>query len=426
MPEPAAPVAAPASPVAAPKPPTPKPPPSAQGPSDDLFNSADSFHEYSKLAQERYDANSRAEAKPPPAPVVSRETMTPPPEGEPLETAPEVDANAPAPEVDPNAVAPDVAAQQAADLEQWSAFKSWMQTGGELPDELADVPIQLPNGGIETMAEIVKGFMRQDDHTNGWREMQAREQRADAAVNAYKQHFDQIEDPDPIKGGDAMYEVYTRGSRRKAFYQAALKLAADERQDNLLAQGAALAFAREEGLVDAKGEPLWQHRRVDRALQEALKEREQVRTDRDMGRQRDWENQRLRQQNEARTNDEAVAANSAKITKQLDQLRPRAFTALGLLHDAETIQIFDRKLQARVQQTNAKVLSGELVMEAAKMTRDHIAHMGKPAAKPAAKLKPFTPSLGGGGSPPNGKAPEDDLSLDENFARKFGIRSWQS
>lgn len=418
-----APAAAPAAPPSAPSSPAPSPAsPASPAPDDgeDFFSTTNNFHEFVEKVENR--AKNRPKETPEPK---SRQTLEQPKETAPPESTEEPIAPVDEPVVDPDAPPPDVAAQQAAELEQWGKFKEWMQMGGKPPAELEDVPVELPDGRIETWGEVMRGNMRQDDHTRGWQEMQAREKRADAAVNAYKQHFEQIENPDPVKGGEAMYEVYTRGKRRAAFMEAAKKLATDQQEDFTHAEGYAIAFARRERLLDQNGQPLWQHRDVDKAYNDALKERERIRTDRDIGREREWENERLRQQTQQTQQQTQAAEYGKNVEKQLEQLRPRAFKALGILHDAENSQIFRRKLAARAEQTGAQVLTPELVMEAARMTRDHLA--SERAQRQGTGTKPqqrqFTPQLGGGG----GKIPKPESTedmTDEQFAKKFGLRSW--
>jgi hypothetical protein len=414
-----APAAAPAAPQSAPASPA-SPAPSADG-DEDFFSSSDNFHEFMGKVEARAKAQQKAPPKPPEQ--KSQQTME-----QPKVTAPTEElGEAPTEELGTETPAElDEAAQQAADAEQWGKIKAWMQTGGEVPAELAEVPIQLPNGRYETMAEVVKGFMRQDDHTRGWQEAQTIKQQSEAAVNAYKQHFEQIENPDPKLGGEAMYEVYTRGPRRAAAMEMARKLAIDEQEDITHARGYAIATAMRERLLDQQGQPLWNHRDVSKAFDEALKERERIRADRDMGRQRDWENERLRQQTQQTQRQTQQQEYGKNVEKQLEQLRPRAFKALGILHDAENSQIFRRKLAARAEQIGpGATLTPELVMEAARMTRDHLEN--ERAARSGNGTKPqqrqFQPQLGGGAGKIPPKASEEYID-DEAFAKKFGIRSW--
>lgn len=411
--------------------------PSSDEPSGDMFSDATSFHDFQQQVKAR-DKQQRAEAnaqKPKP-PLSAAKTQTKPAESQqpkeqqPVETPPpeqplgEPPPDAP-PEETPAEPPPDPTQEEAAEQELLGKVRDWMKNGGEVPAEMLDVPVPLPNGRLEPLSEVIKGYMRQDDHTNGWREMEQVKAQSQAAVQAYEQHFTQIEDPDPVKGGEAMYEVYTRGPRRAAFMEAARKLALDEQEDITHAQGYAIAFARRERLIDQQGQPLWNHRDVSKAYDDAIRERERIRFDRDMGRQREWELERERAQNRAHQQAKKQVEVNQTVENQLRQMRPRAFKQLGIADDSETQVLFRRKLAARAEQVAATVLTPELVMEAARMTRDHIerersgSNGNGHAAKPAAR--PYQPQLGGGAGKMNGSQKAEPMT-DEQFAAKFGLR----
>lgn len=425
---PSAPAAAPAAPVTNTAPVTDKTPAGIPGDDSDMFDEADSFHGFMDQVKAREKALAK---KAEPKTTIAQPKVTAPPaaaesdEGELEDEGDEGDdAAALAAAVDPDG-APDaeaLAAEQAADAEQWAKIKAFMKQGGEVPEELKDVPVVLPNGSIETWGEVMNGFMRQDDHTRGWQEADAKVQRAEGALNAYKQHFDAIDNPDAKLAGEAMYEIYTRNGRRKAAKEFAIKLAGEEQEDIDAAWGTMIAVGRRLGINDPN------HHEMKNAYERALADREARREQQDQNRAQQWEIDRLKNTRNQEAEQAKAAELQKNVQKQLEQLMPRAFKGVGVQMDAETDMIFRNKLSARLQQTGAVKITPELCVEAAKMMRDQLqrdreARAGVRKAKP--KPKGFTPTLGGGSGPAKkpGSAGED-LSDDDAFAKKYGLKSW--
>lgn len=436
--------AAPVSPAAAPAAPAPNTNGSSLADDSTFIPSSGSFHEYQKQLADRAKAlKAKDQAKPAqpraataPQPVKPAEPAAP---AEPIqalsqpgEPAPPADSQEavpqeaqpePAPD-SPEALAAAQAAQQA-DQELLSKVKDWLAMGGDVPDFMADVPIRLPNGKFEPMSEVIKGFMRQDDHTNAWKQREAEKQEWTAKLNAYETHFKAVDDPDPMKAGDALYEIYTRNGRRKAAMKFAEKLAQDEEKDILSARGTMMAYAQKYGIQDQNDY------RLREAFNSALAERQRFREMEDTNRAQQWEIERSKKQIQDRTQQDQQLEYGKRVQNQIAQLMPRAFKAIGMSVDAQVEQIFRDKLHARAVQTNAAEITPELVLDAARMTRDHMETYsqrlsGAAPGGSAVQRNPPQPRLGAGSGKIAGSDPKNntqDLTT-EDFAKKFGIRYW--
>lgn len=342
-----------------------------------------------------------------------------PPEGDLAEDL--VDPNAPP----PLAAAPEEqAARDAADLSKFRAL-----TKGELaPEEafemLKGVMVPMKNGDhvdYETLEEVAKSGMRLRDYHRNFQQWGEKEQRYQQHIQAYETHFQQIDDPNT--GGDALYEVYSRRGNRKQMKDMALKLAQEEQEDIDHANGYAIAVARRHGIQDVNDY------RVQKAYADALADREARRVEQDRMRGVEFQNQRLQQAQEQRQQQNLVEETAARINKQLDQLRPRAFQAVGVLDNPKNEGLFRDFLSAILKKTGAPKITPEICLEAARCTRDEILDSRKAAnggrQAPPQQRPGFRPSVGAtGGGQMRGNQPPEGVTP-ESIGKRFGLKSWQ-
>lgn len=325
--------------------------------------------------------------------------------------------------LDPNAPPPVAAApeeQAAKDAADLAAHREMMASKTLPFDQFKDFVVELPDGDVETFEEVAKGRMRLKDHTRAYQQWGEKEERYQQHIGAYETHFQQIDDPNT--GGDAMYEVYSRRGNRKQMMDMARKLAVEEAEDRDHAEGYKIAVMRRYGIQDPE------HHLAKKAFDDALADRESRRIEQDRMRGVEFQNQRLQQQQQQRQQQGLVEETAARINKQLDQLRPRAFAAFGVLDNAKNEAQFREYLAAILKKTGAPKITPELCMEAARCTRDDIldarkaANGGKggaPQARPG-----FRPSVGAtGGGQIRGNQPEPGLTP-EALGKKFGLKSW--
>jgi hypothetical protein len=419
MTEQAAPAAAPAAPSA--------PPP--------VVHAGNNFQDFQAQIQSRLSAQppaaapAKAAAPAPVAPAVPPPAAPAPAEPateQPPVTDPNADPNAPAPELDPNAPPAEAATGQITpeDLELLAKAKAWL-AGEEVPEEFLKKLVKLENGEeveYEPYDEVRKGRMRQRDYTRAMQQHLREKEEWTAAKTAYEGHFAAIfnDENDGAAGGEAMYEIYTRQGKRKQLLALGTRLAREEQQIIDGANGVGYAIMHRLGLKDPN----------DYRVQSAVK-REYARRHAELEREAQtramqFENERLRKDVTARAeqtqNDEYFAGQR----KSLEQLRPRAFEALGLDHNDATHRLeFNRYLDATIRTENAKKVTPELVMKAARAAREEIelqrrrsGGAGKQPAKPAG----FQPRLGVGGGAPAGSQPQQWHA--ENFAEKYKLPRW--
>jgi hypothetical protein len=348
--------------------------------------------------------------------------------GAPAETPPEGDL---AEDVaDPNAPPPMAAspeeqlAKDAADLAQFRALQSGQISPEDAFELLKKVVIPQKHGDeveYETLEEVAKAGMRLRDYHRQFQQWGEKEQRYQQHIQAFETHFQQIDDPNT--GGEALYEVYSRRGNRKQMKDMALKLAQEEQEDIDHANGYAYAVMRRHGIQDPNDY------RVQKAYQDALADREARRVEQDRIRGIEFQNQRLQQAQEQRQQQALVEQTAAKINKQLDQLRPRAFAAVGVLDNPKNEALFRDFLGAILKKTGAPKITPELCMEAARCTRDEILDARKAAnggrAAPQPPRAGFRPSVGAtGGGQMRGNQPPEGVTP-EAIGKKFGLRSWQ-
>lgn len=381
----------------------------------------------------RSQVNARAEhLKPlakvqPPAAGDKPPEVTPPPAPAPGETNPPVEtpptdkpAETPPPE------APDPAALQAltkADLELLAKAKAWMESD-EMPEEFMQRLVQLKNGDeieYEPWEEVRASRMRQRDYTRAMQQHQQEKQRWDNDRGFYEQHFAAIfnDENDGKAGGDAMYEIYTRAGKRKQLLALGARLAVEEQSIIDAANGVGYAIMQRLGIKDSNDY------RVQKAIEREYKRRHADLDREARARAMQMENEQLRKGAEARKQETETEAFFEGQRKSLEQLRPRAFSAVGLNHDDPTHRTeFNRYLDAVIRTEGAKKLTPELVLKAARAAREEVElrRKGKPPAAPAQKPG-FQPQLGVGGGAPAGAQPTNWHS--ESFAERF-LPKWAS
>ena len=317
--------------------------------------------------------------------------------------------------------APDeaAAAAAAADAALLDKVKAWL-AGGDLPEELLKALVPMKNGDqleYETLEEMKAGRMRLRDHTRAQQQRQREAAEQTQQIQAYQSHFEAIGDPET--GGEAMYEIYSRNGMRKQLKQAAEKLALEEEEDRDLARGAMIAVMQRERIQDPND-----HRAVA-AFKRALAERERFREMDHVVRAKDERLQRLQQQQQVRNDEAAQAEFRATIDRQLAQLMPRAFSAVGLNDTDANRMDFRRNLAALYQQQGAQGLTQQLVADAARITREDLEYREQQRAQAAngngrpAAPRPGLPTLGAtGGGKIAGAQPQRGLTV-EDYEAKF-------
>jgi hypothetical protein len=413
--------AAPAAPPSAPAVPT-------------TVHAGDNFEEFKAQVQARADAFARKQPQQaksavpqptaPPTPPVTQPPPTelvPPPD-------PNADPNAPAP-ADPNAPPPDPNAPPQItpeDLELLAKAKAWLASD-EIPEEFAQRLVALKNGDAieyEPFEEVRAGRMRQRDYTRAMQQHTREKEAWQAAEQFYKGHFQAIfnDENEGAAGGDAMYEIYTRAGKRRQLLALGTRLAREEQQIIDGANGVGYAIMHRMGITDPN----------DYRVQSAVKreyERRHAELDRE-ARQRAmaFENQQLKRTFTERQQDSKNEEFFASQRKSLEQLRPRAFAALGLNHeDPHHRQQFNIYLGAILRQEKADKVTPEVVMKAARAAREEIedtrrrlANGGGNGAKPG--QRGFQPQMSVSGGAPAASKPTQWHS--ESFAEVHKLPRW--
>lgn len=407
------PAAAPAAPASTPSNGAAAPPP--------RVHAGENFEDFKSQVSARADhLKPLAKVQPPAAPP-EQKAETPP--AKPPEPAPQNPSDTPdTPPVETPPDAPDPAALQAltkADLELLAKAKAWLESD-EMPEEFLQRLVQLKNGEeieYEPWEEVRQGRMRQRDYTRAMQQHQQEKQQWDADRGFYEQHFAAIFDDenDGAKGGEAMYEIYTRAGKRKQLLALGRRLAREEQSNIDAANGVGYAVMTRLGIKDPNDY------RVQQAVQREYARRN-AELDRDArARAMAMENEQLRKQTEARKQETESQAFFDGQRKSLEQLRPRAFAAVGLNHDDPVHrQDFNTYLDAVIRQENAKKLTPELVLKAARAAREEVEVRRKKQAGDPAKPAPkagFQPQLGVGGGAPKGAQPTSWHA--DSFAEKF-------
>lgn len=408
---PAAPAAAPTNGAAAPA------APATQAPSEPL-HAGGSFADFTQRVQQGMQARlKQSQPQPPPAAAPSPTEPAPAPTEQPPTETP---ADQPA-EPTNTQVTPE-------DLELLAKAKAWLASD-EIPAEFAQRLVALKNGDeieYESLDEVRQGRMRQRDYTRAMQQHLQEKQQWQAAEGAYKAHFEAIfnDDNDGVAGGDAMYEIYTRAGKRKQLLAAATRLAREEQMITDAANGAGYAIMRRLGITDPN----------DYRVQGAVK-REYARRHAEMERDARaraiaFENEQLRRGVQQRQREASDDQHFATQKKSLEQLRPRAFQALGLDHeDQNHRRHFNIYLGSIIRTEGLNRVTPELVMKAARAAREAVELQNKRldadrggAAGGGAKPAGFQRQLGPGGGAPAAAKPQQWSS--ETFAKQFKLPRW--
>lgn len=308
-----------------------------------------------------------------------------------------------------------------ADRQLLDKARGWMESD-KVPEEFMDRLVEVKYGNTsrwEPLGEALKSVMRQGDHTREMTKIKAEREDWARKEAAYTQYFESINDPE--KGGQNIYEVFTRNGLRKQLRAASEKLAQEEEEDLSMARGAAIAFAQRHGIRDGNDY------RLREAYDKAVAERARFREMTDGESQKEFTIQQLRSQQQQRVDQAAQAEYHATVERQLAQLRPRAFKALGILDNAKNDQRLRSHIAAIAQQQGANTITPELVTEAARALRDDIEDERRSgndngSAPTPPTPKPFQPTLGasGAGKFSGQKSPWDGTveSFEEQFIRR--------
>jgi hypothetical protein len=325
---------------------------------------------------------------------------------------------------DPNAP-PQWTEELAAKLKK---YDEWMNSD-TIPEEFLAKLVALKNGDVveyESFEEMRKERMMQSDYSREMGKIKQERAQWESERRAYQQHFESIGHPET--GGEAMYEIFTRNGWRKQGRQMAEKYAAEEREDNLHAQGYAIAFAQQNRIYkqNAQGQwdVDWDHYDVRKAYDKARGERERQRERDDKERGRDFEIERLRGQQQQQQQQTKVDEDVARMTRQLDQLRPRFMEARGLDKDDATHKVaFNEQLHAILSLEGVQI-TPDVVSRAAKAAKQVIDKREKAGgAPPPPTQQPFVPRRGGGAAPIANQqgGPQGGWHIG-NFQQKHGRR----
>lgn len=428
------PSAAPSAP--APATATPAAPAAPSGP----LHAGDSFQDFAAQVENRMRTQQKPAAPPSSAPAQAKSAVpqptepAPPPVTDPSAEPAPADPNAPtdpsAP-VDPNAEPPAAAAITAEDLELLAKAKAWLASD-EIPEEFAQRLVALKNGDdieYEPFDEVRAGRMRQRDYTRAMQQHTREKEAWKADESFYKNHFQAIfnDENEGASGGDAMYEIYTRAGKRKQLLALGTRLAREEQQIIDGANGLGYAIMQRMGIQDPN----------DYRVQSAVKreyERRHSELDREARtRAMVFENQQLKKNVTERQEENKHEEFFASQRKSLEQLRPRAFQALGLNHeDPNHRQQFNVYLGAILRQEKLDRVSPELVMKAARAAREEIEVQrkrisgqngnGNGNGNGAGQARGFQPQLSPGGGAPAAAKPSQWHS--ESFAEKYKMPRW--
>lgn len=389
-------------------------------------HAGDNFQEFQAQVQARMAAHQKPRngvmlQTTPPAP-----TETPAPTPAPSETPP-AEQPADQPPSEPTEPANENGQITKEDIELLAKAKQWL-AGNEVPEEFMQRLVALKNGDeveYESLDEVRAGRMRQRDYTRAMQAHLREKQSWQANENAYKAHFDAIfnDENDGAAGGDAMYEIYTRAGKRRQLLALGRRLAREEQAIIDGANGIGYAIMHRLGIQDPNDY------RVQQAVNREY-ERRHADLDREArNRSMAFENEQLRKFATARQKEATDDVHFAAQRKSLEQLRPRAFEALGLNHDDDNHRRqFNIYLGSVIRTEGANRITPEIVMKAARGARQEIELQRKrldaaARGQPAQKGQPgFQPSVGPSGGAPAGAKPQQWHA--ESFAEKFKLPRW--
>lgn len=334
------------------------------------------------------------------------------------------------PPAEPTETPPDQAAQiTKEDLELLAKAKAWL-AGNEIPEEFGSRLVALKDGDnieYESLDEVRAGRMRQRDYTRAMQQHLREKETWQQSENAYKAHFDAIfsDENEGAAGGDAMYEIYTRAGKRKQLLALGTRLAREEQAIIDGANGVGYAIMHRLGIQDPN----------DYRVQQAVKreyERRHHELDREArNRSIAFENQQLRRVASQRQQQASDNQHFESQRKSLEQLRPRAFEALGLNHDDPNHRRhFNVYLGSIIRTEGLNRVTPELVMKAARAAREEVelqrkrlaAANGNGHGATQTGQRGFQPSVGPSGGAPGAAKPQQWHA--ESFAEKFKLPRW--
>jgi hypothetical protein len=364
-----------------------------------------------KLAKQQQQQTSNA---PPPGP----QNPSPPPPKPPEQT----------PEGEPPAAAEQAPQWTEQDIADLKKYREWM-AGETIPEELLAKLVALKDGDnvdYEPFEEMKKERMMQRDYSREMGKIKVEREQMAQRLAPYEQHFAQTMGEDPVSSADALFEVYTRHGKYEHLMKLGEKLAQIEQEDIDTARGYAMALAYRNGYVDQQGRINWNDHRVASAYESKKANLQNERVEGHKRRAVEFENQRLREAQQQRQQQGQVEEDAARLRKQLDQLRPRAFEAKGLDHENPRHMVaFNEQLHAILSLEGVKI-TPEVVMRAAKAAKQELDAREKGGANnppPKPQPKPFVSRSGGGAAPianqKGGAAPEWHIG---NFQQKHGRR----
>jgi hypothetical protein len=225
-------------------------------------------------------------------------------------------------------------------------------------DKLVSVPWGKGQTRMVTVAEAIKGHMRQNDSTRNWQQLQQERTAFDSDKKSYQQHFSEIKDPTKL------LEVYERNGYDMR--QVAVLIAQREAADNRIIQAAGIAEMQRIGVQDPN----------DSRVVDAMRQAQQhLRGQRDQDvrmRQIESENRRLQAGQKENAHKQDVAQLQDTIKRSLDQLVPPVFKAVGLRDTQQNRMRHIKVMRDIMTMTGAREVTRDVVMDAAQAVRQDI------------------------------------------------------
>jgi hypothetical protein len=391
-----------------------------------VVHAGSGFEDFQAQIAERMKAQARLD-QPPPKPKTVQPQPKPPgeqappadPQSQTLETTPQEPADEPEKE---EAQQPGQWTQE--DIDLLAKAKEWMQSD-KMPEEFLKRLVELKNGDeveYEPWEEVRAGRMRQKDHTRAMQAMDKEREQWTSEKSAYENHFKAIfnDEREGVAGAEAMYEIFTRQGKRRQLMALGEMLAKEEQEDIDAANGMGLALMQRKRIKDHN------HHEIREAINKEFENRRKQRELADRQRAMEFENQRLKSEKDQRQAQARNEEHWAAQRKSLEQLRPRAFEALGLDHTNPKHRTkFDGYLDAVIRHERLDKLTPEAVMKAARCALEEIKDEAKAsgANPPPPPARGFQPQLGAGGGKATGAANPRQWHAD-SFAEKFGLPRW--
>lgn len=392
-----------------------------------VVHAGDSYEDFQRQVAERMASQQRLD-QPPAPPKTVNPTPKPPPDQLPSEQ----------PAVDPKPVDPEQQVDQPPgdqqQAQQWSQedidllakAKKWLESD-VMPEEFAKKLWPMKAGEeteYETWEEVQQGRMRQRELTRTQQKWDQERKQLEGHVNAYRGHFEAIynDGNDGADGGDAMFEIFTRQGKWKQLWHLGQKLAGIEQEMIDGANGLGYAVMQRLGL---SGKDAHKDYRVQEAIQKEYKRRRGELERESQHRATEFKAQRLEQQQGQTREQQQQEEFFASQRRALDQLRPRAFEAMGLNHDDPVDRDdFQAYFGAIFRQEQAQRVTPEIVMKAARCVKDRREEEAKrKSPPPPSGAKPFQGQLGAGGGKVAASGGPVRMDADQ-IADKWGLAKW--